>query len=141
MAGQKIIKDAIVATLQTVSSLRAVYGKEEKQLNAGGYPAACVSGNAYQGAFESLGLGGSNKEIYQHFIRLYFRTDELNDPDYEDVLESVADSVIAALRHNTSLNSTCDYSLPVSGQWKDGMKENPVRVFEIIEQATVLVSR
>jgi hypothetical protein len=133
------IKSQLVATLQTVASLKVVYGKEEKVFS--GYPAACVSGNGYQGQFQTVGGSGANKETYQHFVRLYFRTDEANDPDYEDVLESVADDVIAALRHNVKLNNTCDYSLPLSGRWLDGQKESPVRVFEIIESATVYVTR
>lgn len=139
--GYKGIKDAIVATLQGVSSLSVVYGKEEKLFS--GYPAATVSANNFQGAFQTVGSGGGNKETYQHFIRIYFRTDEANDPDYEDVLESVADDVLAALRHNVKLtsvslpNGACDYSLPIAGQWKYGTKESPERVFEIIESATV----
>ena len=44
------------------------------------------------------------------------------------------------VRHNTSLNGTGNYFLLASAAWKDGMKTSHVRVFEILEMATVLVS-
>jgi hypothetical protein len=135
----KPIKDQIVAVLQGVSSVASVSGKEEKKLT--NFPAACVSAKEHSSEYHTIGSGGANKEIYQHFVRLYFRVDETNDPDYEDILESVADDVIAALRHNITLNGSCDYSLPVSGVWMEGEKETPVRVFEIVEQATLHVTR
>jgi hypothetical protein len=141
MTGYIPIKNALVAVLQTVGSVAVVYGKEEAAPTS--FPAACVSAKDYVSNYESLGSHGLNKRIYQHYIRLYFRIDEKNDADYEDVLESTADDVLAALESNTNLNlgGTCDYSIPMSGQWLDGVKETPVRCFEIVNAATVLVSR
>jgi hypothetical protein len=72
---------------------------------------------------------------------VYFRTDETNNPDYEDVLESVADDVINALEQNITLNNTCLYFIPVSGIWKDGQKENPVRYIEIVLASTIQAAR
>src|SRR5947199_102090 len=102
--GYKPIKDQIVAVLQGVSSLKVVYGKLEKAFS--GYPAACVFAKEHMSEYQTQGgVGGRNKRVYQHFIHIYFRTDENNDSDYEDVLESTADDVIAALEHNMTLNS------------------------------------
>jgi hypothetical protein len=93
----KPIKDAIVTILNTVESLKVVYSKEEKALAQ--FPAACVSANGHTAELHDT---VSNRKHYQHFVRLYFRTDENNDADYEDVLESVADDVIAALEHDVT---------------------------------------
>lgn len=139
MAGFRTIKTQLVSILQTVSSVMVVYGKEEKELKQ--FPAVCISGDDYQGEYLSIGTGGSNQETYQHIIRIYFRTDEANDPDYEDILESVVDDVIAVLRHNITLNGSCDWSLPISGRWDFGTKEVPVRFFELKENATKIVIR
>lgn len=134
------IKTQLVAILNTVSSVSVVYGKEEKELKK--FPAICISADDYQGQYQTIGgVGGLNEEVYQHVIRVYFRTDETNDPDYEDVLESVVDDVIAALRHNITLNGACDWSLPISGTWNFGEKEVPVRIFEMKESATKIVTR
>ncbi|HEX2910389.1 MAG TPA: hypothetical protein VH186_06240 [Chloroflexia bacterium] len=134
--GYKSVKDQLVAVLQGVSSLKAIYGKEEKKLTQ--FPAACVSAKEHSEEYHSM---NANKRQLQHIIRIYFRTDEANDPDYEDVLETVADEVIAALVHNITLNNSCDYSIPISGQWTYGEKETPTRVFEIIELSTGHVIR
>lgn len=122
----KPIKDAIVSKLQTVESLDVVYAKEEKIL--GSFPAATVSAKSHEGQFEDT---VSNLKTYEHFIRLYFRTDENNDADYEDVLETVADSVIYALEHDITLGGVVDWAMPTSGIWKFGQKEVPVRYLEI----------
>src|SRR5690349_20600860 len=112
------VKNALVAVLQGVSSLKVVYGKEEKVL--GQFPAACVSASGHENAFHDL---AANDKTYHHYVRIYFRTDEANDPDYEDVLESVADDVIDTLEHNVTLNDVCDWALPTAGNWGFGEKE------------------
>ncbi len=139
VSGYKVIKDQIVAILGGVSILKVVYGKEEKAIKA--FPAACISAKEDTEEFNSVGSGGSNEAKYSLFIRLYFRTDEANDPDYEDILEGVADSVKQALRSNITLNNTCEYALPVSGTWMDGQKEAPVRVYQMVETAIVHMKR
>ena len=137
--GYKPIKDAIVSILGTVSSLKVVYGKEEKAIKK--FPAACVSAKEDIEDFNSVGEGGSNEARYQHYIRLYFRTDEANDPDYEDILETCADDVKQALRSNITLNGTCEYAYPASGAWLDGQKEVPVRVYQITQASAVHIKR
>lgn len=132
----KPIKDAIVTILNTVDSLRVVYGKEEKSL--GQFPAACVSAASHTAELHDT---VSNRKHYQHYVRLYFRTDETNDADYEDVLESVADEVIAALEHDVTLGGVVDWSLPTSGRWDFGEKETPVRYLELIVQSEGRVVR
>jgi|SRR5882724_10699578 len=124
--GYKPIKDAIVAILGTVPSLNVVYAKEEKAIKK--FPAATVSAKEHTAELHD---SVANSKTYYHFIRLYFRTDETNDADYEDVLESVADSVIAALEHDLTLGGVVDWSLPTSGVWKYGDKETNVRILEI----------
>lgn len=130
------VKNAIVAILETVGSLKVVYGKEEKIL--GQFPAACVSANGHTAEFNDL---AANKKSYQHIVRIYFRTDEANDPDYEDVLESVADDVIAALEHDVTLGGVAHWSLPTSGNWLFGEKEVPVRILELIVESKARVVR
>lgn len=122
-------KNAIVAILETVPSLKVVYPKEEKAISQ--FPAACVSAAGHTAELHDT---VSNRKHYQHFVRLYFRTDENNDADYEDVLETVADEVIAALEHDVTLGGAVDWSLPTSGTWGNGEKETPVRYLEIIVQ-------
>ncbi len=124
--GYKPIKDAIVTILGTVSSLNVVYGKEEKAIKK--FPAATVSAKEHTAELHD---SVANLKTYYHFIRLYFRTDETNDADYEDILESVADSVITALEHDLTLGGVVDWSLPTSGVWKYGDKETNVRILEI----------
>src|SRR5947199_10418591 len=134
------LKNQIVDILQGVSVVASVSGKEEKKLTT--CPAACVSAKEHSSEYHTVGSGGANKRVYQHYIRLYFGTDETNDPDYEDVLESVADDVIVALEHNITLNGACDYSIPLSGTWGEAEKDGkPLRVFEIVESATIHVTR
>lgn len=123
----KPIKDAIVTILQGVASLKVVYPKEEKALAQ--FPAACVSAAGHTAELHDT---VSNRKHYQHYVRLYFRTDENNDADYEDILESVADDVIAALEHDVTLGGVVDWSLPTSGRWDFGQKETPVRYLELI---------
>ncbi len=130
------VKNQIVAILQGVSSLKVVYGKEAKQL--GQFPAACVSAMGHENAFHDL---AANDKTYHHYVRIYFRTDEANDADYEDVLESVADSVIAALEGNLTLNNTCDWAMPTSGNWGFGEKEVPVRYLELVVTSRARVVR
>lgn len=137
--GYKPLKDQIVAVLQTVSEINVVYGKEEKSLAQ--FPAACVSAKEHRSRYNSVGQGGSNEREYQHYVRVYFRIDENNDADYEDVLEDVADKVVQAFESNVTLNSACKYSIPVSGVWRYGEKESPVRVFELVIASTLLVQR
>lgn len=132
----KTTKDALVTILQTVSSLKVVYGKEEKALAA--FPAACVSAKGHTAELHDT---VSNRKHYQHFVRIYFRTDEANDPDYEDVLESVADDVIAALEHDVTLGGVVDWSLPTSGIWRNVEKEGPVRCLELTVQSEGRVIR
>lgn len=137
--GYKPIKDAIVDVLEDVTSLKIVYGKEPKEV--GQYPAACVSAHSDDEQFDSVGLSGTNEAVYRHFVRVYFRTDEANDPDYEDVLESVVDDIKAKIRQNINLNVTCEYAIPSSGQWGYGQKECPVRYYEMIVSSTVHMRR
>src|SRR5438874_7390230 len=103
------IKNQLVTILQGVSSIKKVYGREEKLIDQ--FPAACVSAKDHVSAYQTVGSGGGNKRIYQHYIRLYFRTDETNDPDFEDVLESTADAVITALEHNVQVANVWDYAI------------------------------
>lgn len=124
--GYKPIKDAIVAILQGVSSLKVVYGKEEKAIKD--FPAATVSAREHTAELHDT---TANLKMYSHYIRLYFRTDEINDPDYEDVLEQTADSVIAALEHDLKLGGVVDWSMPTSGVWRNVEKETPVRMLEL----------
>ena len=134
--GYKTIKDQLVAILQTVSQLQVVYGKEEKAIKQ--FPAACVSAKEHQAQFHDT---VSNLKQYQHFVRLYFRTDEGNDPDYEDVLETTADAVIAAIEHNLTLNGVVDWAIPTSGSWRNVLKETPVRMLEIVVTSKARVIR
>lgn len=132
----KPVKDAIVTILQTVGSLKVVYPKEEKEL--ADFPAACVSAKEHSAELHDT---TANLKTYQHFVRLYFRTDEKNDKDYEDVLESVADDVIAALEHDITLGGVCDWSIPTSGVWKNAVKETEVRLLEIVVASRARVVR
>src|SRR5579884_3819861 len=134
--GYKSIKDSIVTILGTVPSLKVVYAKEEKAIKQ--FPAATVSAKQHTAELHD---SVANLKTYQHFVRIYFRTDELNDADYEDVLESVADDVITALEHDITLGGVCDWSLPTSAVWKDMVKEAPVRVLEITVTAKARVIR
>lgn len=134
--GYKTIKDQLVAILQTVSSLKVVYGKEEKAIKQ--FPAACVSAKEHSAQLHDT---VSNLKQYQHYVRLYFRTDEQNDPDYEDVLESVADDVISVLEHNLTLNGVVDWALPTTGTWRNVAKESPVRMLELVITSKARVVR
>src|SRR4051812_3723736 len=111
--GYKQIKDQIVAILQTVSELEVVYGKEEKAIKT--FPAACVLAKEHTSRFYTVGSGGRNERQYQHYVRIYFRTDEANDPDYEDIIESIADKVVQAFESNITLNGACNWAIPTSG--------------------------
>jgi hypothetical protein len=124
--GYKTVKDAIVTTLQGVTSLKIVYGKEEKAIKK--FPAACVSAKEHNNIYNDL--AGNSRSVV-HYIRLYFRTDETNDPDYEDILESVADEVINALEHDVTLGGACEFTKPTNGVWGNADKEVPVRMLEI----------
>ena len=134
--GYKPIKDQIVSILGSVSNLAVVYGKEEKSIKL--FPAACVSAKEHTAELHDT---VANLETYQHYIRLYFRTDEANDPDYEDVLETTADAVIAAIDHNLTLNGTVDWCVPTSGVWRFAEKESPVRMFEIVVTSRARIVR
>ena len=125
--GYKPIKDAIVIILGTVSALKVVYGKEEKALKQ--FPAATVSAKEHSAELHDT---VANLKTYQHYVRLYFRTDEQNDPDYEDVLEITADAVIAALEHDLTLGGVVDWALPTSGMWRNVEKETNVRMLELV---------
>lgn len=137
--GYKTIKDQIVAVLQTVSELEAVYGKEEKALSK--FPSACVSAKEHTSHFYTVGSGGRNEREYQHYVRVYFRTDEANDIDYEDILESIADKIVQALESNITLNGACNWAIPTSGIWRFSEKESPVRVFDLVITSNVVVKR
>ncbi len=137
--GYKTIKDQLVEILKTVSEIKTVYGKEEKSL--ANFPAACVSAKEHASRFNSVGQSGSNERHYQHYVRVYFRTDEKNDPDYEDVLENVVDKVVQAIESNPTLNGACAFAIPSSGIWRFGEKETPVRIFELVVTSTVYVRR
>ncbi len=136
----KPVKDAIVTILNTLApaTLKVVYSKEEKKLE--NFPAACVS---YVGHTAELHDSVSNRKHYQHYVRVYFRTDETNDPDYEDVLGAVADTVIQALEHDLTLGGVVDWSLPTSGRWlaSPTIKETPVRYLELIVKSEARVIR
>jgi hypothetical protein len=60
---------------------------------------------------------------------------------HEDVLESVADDTIATLEGNMTLNDSCDWSMPTSGNWTFGEKEVPVRVLELVVTSRAPVVR
>ncbi len=137
--GYKTIKDQLVTILQGVTSLKVVYGKEEKAVKQ--FPAACVSAKEHTSDFSSVGIGGTNERVYKHFVRIYFRTDEANDPDYEDILENVADDVISAIEHNVTLNGACEYAIPTSGVWRFADKESPVRLLELVVSARLHAQR
>ena len=137
--GYKPIKDAIVSILGGVTGLKIVYGKEEKAIKQ--FPAACVSAQGDDEAFDSIGSSGTNEVNIRHIIRVYFRLDEQLDKDYEDILETVVDDIKQALRSNVTLNGTCEYSVPSFGQWRTGMKETPVRVYELTNTANVHLRR
>jgi len=137
--GYLSIKSAIVSILEGVTSLKEVYSKEEKA--PADFPAACVSAKEHTATFCSVGAGGTNERRYNHLVRIYFRTDEENNPDYEDILESVADDVIFALESNVTLNNTCEYALPTSGTWRFGNKQVPVRFLELTVTSDVHVKR
>jgi len=134
--GYKTIKDQLVAILGTVPSLKVVYGKEEKAI--GQFPGACVSAKGHVGQFHD---SVSNLKTYDHVIRIYFRIDEANDADYEDVLESTADDVISTLEHNLTLNGVVDWAMPTSSTWRFGEKEVPVRFIEITIQSKARIVR
>ncbi len=141
MAGYKAIKDQLVSILGGVSSIKTVSSNEPKGLNEGGYPIAAVSAKEHTSNFYSVGPSGSNERVYQHYIRVYFRTDETNNPDYEDVLETTIDDVITAIETNITLNNTVDWAIPISGVWRYGEKESPLRICELVVASTVHVAR
>lgn len=140
-ASYKSVKDAIVNTLNTLvpASLQIVYAKEEKSPNK--FPCATVSDKAHSGEFHTVGSGGANKRTYEHFVRLYFRVDELNDPDYEDILATTADAVITALDHDITLGGTVDWAIVSSSQWGEGDKEVPLRVCEMVVSSVGHITR
>ena len=137
--GYKTIKDKLVELLGEVTEIKVVYGKEEKAV--GQFPAACVSAISHYSRFDSMGSSGTNERVYNHLINVYFRVDENNDADYEDVLEGVADAIIAKLETDPTLGDTIEYGLPSSAVWHFGEKETPVRVFEITFTSTVHIRR
>jgi hypothetical protein len=140
VVGYLAIKAQIVAILETITSLKEVYGKEPKTVTQ--FPAACVSADSDDEQFDSVGANGTNEAVYRHFVRIYFRTDENNDADYEDVLEGVVDAVKAKFRQNISLHGTCEYSIPSSGRWGfTNEKETPMRYYEMVVSSTVHVRR
>lgn len=139
MTGYKPIKDALVTILGAVSGVQVVYGKEPKAV--GNFPAIAVSAKSDAESYRSIGPGGTNEVQYQHFVRVYFRTDEQNDPDYEDICTTIVDSVKQTLRANITLNGSCNYSIPVAGQWAYGEKESPVRIYELTVNSTVYLKR
>jgi hypothetical protein len=133
------IKAAIVAKLQplvTAGTIKVLYGKEEKQLAQ--FPAVCVSNKGHTAELHDT---VSNRKHYQHYVRVYFRTDEDNDADYEDVLSEVADAVIYELEHDLTLGGVADWSLPTSGEWKFVEKETPLRCLELVVQSEARVIR
>ena len=77
-------------------------------------------------SFILLVIGGANKRTYEHYINLYFRTDENNDPDYEDILATTADAVIAAIDHDITLGGTVDWAIVSSSEWTEGKTETPL---------------
>ena len=134
--GYKPIKDAIVAILGTVPALKVVYGKEEKALAQ--FPAATVSAKEHTAELHDT---TANLKTYAHYVRLYFRTDDENNPDYEDILETTADAVITALEHDMTLGGVVDWSLPTQGVWRNVEKETPVRMLEITLMSRARVVR
>jgi hypothetical protein len=137
----KAIKDQLVTVLNTVTSLNAVYGKDAKELD--NVPAACVFAKGHGSEFHTVGSGGANNTTYEHYIMVYFPTDEKDDADYEDVLTTTADDVLTALTHagGATIAGVWDYALPISGNWRFGDKEVNERVFEIVFQSTVHLTR
>ena len=137
--GYKPIKDAIVTKLNplvTAGTLKVVYGKEEKAIKQ--FPAVCVSAKGHEAELHDT---VSNRKHYQHFVRIYFRTDEGNDPDYEDVLTTVADAVITALEADLTLGGVVDWALPTSGTWQNVEKETPLRCLELVVQSEARIVR
>ena len=134
--GYKSIKDALVTILGTVSELKVVYGKEEKAL--GQFPAATVSAKEHTAELHDT---TANLKNYAHYVRLYFRTDDENNPDYEDILETTADAVIAAIEHDMTLGGVVDWSLPTQGIWRNVEKETPVRMLELTVMSRARVVR
>jgi len=128
--GYKPVKDGIVAILNTLKPdvLKEVYTKEQKELTA--FPCTTIEAKEDSADFHDT---VSNLKVYQHFVRIYFRTDEKNDPDYEDVLETAVDAVKAALEHDITLGGICDWAMPTSGIWKGdpNTKNTPVRFYEM----------
>lgn len=135
------IKSQLVTILETVTSLSAVYGKDAKELDD--LPAACVFAKGNVIDFQTMGQGASNLNIYEHYIMVYFPTDEKDDADYEDVLEQCADDILTALSHagGSTINGVWDWGLPISGNWRFADKEVNERVFEIVFQSTAHVNR
>jgi hypothetical protein len=137
--GYKNIKDQIVTVLNTVTGIAVVYAKEAKAL--GSYPAATVEAKGHANKFSSIGVGGVDERTYQHIVRLYFRTDEANDPDYEDILEGLADTMQQAFDNNITLNGACNYAILTGGSWRYGTKESPVRIAEFTVTSVVRIQR
>ena len=134
----KAVKDALKTILGTVTQISVVYDGEKPKLVK--FPAACVSA---KGHVAQLHDTVSNSKTYQHFVRIYFQTNQEQDADYEDVLESVADAAITALEHDLTLGGTCDWSLPTSGDWRGSptAKEVPVKYIEIVVTSRARVVR
>jgi hypothetical protein len=137
--GYKSVKDQLVSILQGISSLKIVYGKEPKTITQ--FPAACVSAESDTEDFNSMGASGTNEVEIRHHIRVYFRTDEANDPDYEDILESTVDDIKQALRANITLNGVCEYATPAGGTWRNVEKEVPVRMYDMTTHASLHLRR
>lgn len=122
--GYVSITSAIVSVLNGVSGIEVVYNHEPKELKQ--YPAATVTALSHANVFEDL---AANKRVYQHKIILYYRTDVAADA--ESILQALADAVITAIEHDTTLGSTVDIANPSTGKWAYQQRELPVRLVEI----------
>lgn len=122
--GYVSITAAIVSVLNSVSDIQVVYNHEPKELEK--YPSATVTALSHANVFEDL---AANKRVYRHKIVLYFRTDIAQDA--ESILQALADEVITALEHDTTLGGVTDITNPSGGKWAYQQRELPVRLIEI----------
>ena len=124
----------IKTVLLTISDFNLVYGYEPKELLK--YPCATVTASSHADIFATT---ASNQRTFKFDIRLYFRTDTAEDA--EGILRDLADQVIVAFEANPTLNGSCDFARPISGNWLFQEREVPVRVVEIVIECLKRLNR
>lgn len=133
------VSSLILAKLQTVSGLNAVYEYQPAKSDNGKYPYASVTPVTFAGEFADT---IRNKRTYEFAVRVFQERNKatFGNEKAERIMRELIDAILTAFDNDTTLNGAVKWITPVRGDLSYEVSEvGDTRICEIILEVHTMV--